>query len=104
MQTLMRRLFWWTILALFVAVVVFLCFCFIPLENYVESDRECMKLSHDVHHVDTDFKTCPGCHPFLWRFNYRCMDIEEEWNDAKETQQKEEERLKRVEEKEKAGK
>ncbi|MCQ2222752.1 MAG: hypothetical protein MJZ35_03065 [Bacteroidaceae bacterium] len=82
METLKRRLFWWTILVLTIGAAVFLCFCFVPLEDYIESDAQCMKLSHEIHHVNEDHKNCPGCHPFLWRFNIRTSDLKEDWEQA----------------------
>lgn len=82
MQTLKRKIIWLSVLTIFVLTVIFLCFCFVPLEDYIESDAQCMKLSHEIHHVDKDVKTCPACHPFLWRFNYRMLDIKDEWAQA----------------------
>lgn len=82
MQALKRKLIWLSVLVVFILTVIFLCFCFVPLEDYIESDHMGMKMSHQIHHVDKDIKDCPGCHPFLWRFYFRCSDLEQEWKDA----------------------
>ncbi len=97
METIKRKIIWISLLAVLIVAGTFICFCLVPLEDYVESDALCMKLSHKVEHIDEDHKNCPGCHPFLWRFYVRCNNIERDWDEAKADQQFEEERQQRLE-------
>ncbi len=86
MQSFKRRLFWLSILAIFVVTVGFLCFCFVPLQNEDSRMMEYQEAYHESFHtkMGEEVRDCPGCHPFLWRFNHRWDDLTGKWNSASE--------------------
>ncbi|MCQ2197751.1 MAG: hypothetical protein MJZ60_09555 [Bacteroidaceae bacterium] len=79
MQNFRRKLLWLSVLALFVAFVTFLCFCFVHLDNEDPRMLDYQLSYHQSFHKKTSVRDCPGCHPFLWRFNHRWDDLCKKW-------------------------
>lgn len=79
MESFKRKLIWLSVLATFVLGIVFLCFCFVPLDNEDSRMAEYWDAYHDSFHQNQDVRDCPACHPFLWRFNHRWDNLKNKW-------------------------